>query len=200
MDWNKFARDVHQTAVENGLWDKPRSFDDIVCECLVHLVRAYEEHCNGRPNYYHLCEPSGEKELLCDLDLSGFCSICNGMPCEFRDPKPHGAAAELGECLLRILDYLAIADEDISMEVGNIPETDADLTINVPALVCDCASHLIYAHVNTGSNRAVALNLIMCIKAILGWCDQQNVPTKTILRELHEYNKARSFRHGGKVL
>lgn len=200
MDWNKFARDVHQTAVENGLWDKPRSFDDIVCECLVHLVRAYEEYRNGRPNYYHLCVASGDKRLECDLDDGG-CGLFPGITgCEHRDQKPHGAAVELGECLLRILDYLAIADEDISMEVGNIPETDADLTINVPALVCDCASHLIYAHVNTGSNRAVALNLIMCIKAILGWCDQQNVPTETILRELHEYNKARSYRHGGKVL
>lgn len=189
MDWNKFAREVHQLEVDKGWWDKPRSFDDVICECLVHLGRVYEEHRNGRPNYYHICQPSGEKRRPCDIDCGVECSIAHGMPCEFRDPKPEGAAAELGECVLRVLDYLAITDEDISMEVGNIPETDADLTINVPALVLDCSRHLIYAHVNTGSNRAVALNLIMCIKAILGWCDRQNVPMETILRELHECSK-----------
>lgn len=201
MDWNKFAKDVHQVAVDKGWWDKPRSFNDVICMCICELAEAVEEYRNGRPNYYHLCVASGDKRNPCDWDLGKPCPLSTGeLACEHRDPKPEGVAVELADCVLRILDYLATTDEDISMEVGSIPETDYGPTINVPALFCDCSRHLVYAHINTGSSRAVALNLIMCIKAILGWCDQHKVPSESILREKHEYNKTRPYRHGGKVL
>lgn len=118
MDWNKFAHEVHQTAVENGLWDKPRSFDEVICECLVHLGRAYEEYRDGRPNYYHLCEPSGEKEHPCVEEWGEVCDLAFGNPCEYMGHKPHGAAAELGECVLLLLD--CVAQKEFSIVVFNV--------------------------------------------------------------------------------
>lgn len=188
MDWNKFAHEVHQTAVENGLWDKPRSFDEVICECLVHLGRAYEEYRSGRPNYYHLCEPSGEKKLLCDLDLSGFCPISNGSPCEFRDPKPEGAAAELGECVLRLLDYLASKRERIiTLEHVDVPDVLGDF----PKVICDLHGELIEARYcdRRFLSATAEIHMRLCIENILGWARQNNIDLESILRELHECSK-----------
>lgn len=160
MNWNDLAREVHQTAVENGLWDKPVTFDDIVCECLVHLGRAYEEHRSGRPNYYR---------------------------------QPHGAAAELGECVLRLLDYLVAIDVNVYLDFGFAPSPET-----MPGLVCCCTRFLAKAHIKTtamdASKGSHVDNVIMCIEVICDWATQNNIDLESILRELHKCNKARAAR------
>lgn len=195
MDWNKFARDVHEVAVKNGLWDKPRSFDDIVCECLVHLGRAYEEHRNGRPNYYHLCVASGDKRNPCDWDLGKPCPVSTGeLACEHRDHKPHGAAAELGECVLRVLDYLAISEEGPMLPIEPlVPGGD------FAKVICDLHGQLADARrCNQKGWRCAAEGYMhLCIEIIFGWAAQNNIDMESILRELHECEKARAGRREG---
>lgn len=36
MNWNDLAKEVHRDAVDKGEWDKPRTLDDVICDCLVH--------------------------------------------------------------------------------------------------------------------------------------------------------------------
>lgn len=193
MDWNKFARDVHQTAVENGLWDKPRAFDDIVCECLVHLGRAYEEYRSGRPNYYHLCEPSGSKRLPCELDLGERCPVYHKNPCEHRSSKPHGAAAELGECVLRLLDYLETTVWEYPCHPTPVKTEDT-----FTGFICSVQFKLTCAR----SARFVAegstvSHITHIISSILTWAAKNNVPMETVLRELHECEKARAAKREG---
>lgn len=196
MNWNDLAREVHQTAAEKGLWDKPRSFDDIICECLVHLGRAYEEHRSGRPNYYHLCQPSGEKEHPCEWDLQKPCPLSTGeLACEHRDQKPHGVAVELGEYVLRILDYLETTGFDIDRNISFVHSPD-----NVPALVSFCTRCLAKARANTtdmgGGNIGVYANILMCIEVTRDWFKQNNIDLEAILHELHECEKMRAGRRG----
>lgn len=188
MDWNKFAHEVHQTAVENGLWDKPRAFDEVICECLVHLGRAYEEYRNGRPNYYHICQPSGEKEHPCVEEWGEVCDLAFGNPCEYMGHKPHGAAAELGECVLRVLDYLASKRERIiTLEHVDVPDVLGDF----PKVICDLHGELIEARYcdRRFLSATAEVHMRLCIEIILGWATREGINIESILRELHECSK-----------
>lgn len=191
MDWNKFARDVHQMAVKNGLWDKPRSFDDIVCECLVHLGRAYEEYRNGRPNYYHLCQPSGEKKSPCEWDLQKPCPLATGeLACEHLDRQPHGVAVELGECVLRLLDYLATT-------VWEYPcyPMPVQLEDTFTGFICSLHFNLTCARATRFVAEGSAVQHIThIIRMICTWAAQEGLDPESILRELHECEKARAAR------
>lgn len=200
INWNKFAKEVHAVAVDKGWWDKPVSFDDVICDCLVHLGRAYEQYRRGRPNRYHLCVASGDKRNPCEWDRGMPCPLATGeLACEHRDPKPEGVAVELADCVLRLMDYLATADVDIDAEMGFVPSGDT-----LPGLVCDCTRFLAKAHISTtamdGSEEKKFINLIMCIDVIKDWFAKDNISMESILREKHEYNKTRPYRHGGKRL
>jgi hypothetical protein len=42
--------------------------------------------------------------------------------------------------------------------------------------------------------------MIDCIIRILDWCGKEGVDVDRLLKEKHEYNKTRPYRHGGKAL
>ena len=80
---NEFAEMVHSNAVDHGWWDEERSFGDIVALCHSELSEALEAYRNGEPMIW----------------------VNNG--------KPDGMATELGDCVIRIFDYLAMKGIDI---------------------------------------------------------------------------------------
>lgn len=83
---NQFADEVHKNAVEHGWWDEERSFGDIVALCHSELSEALEAYRNGE-------------------DMAWF-DYANG-------GKPEGMATELGDCVIRIFDFLAKEGIDI---------------------------------------------------------------------------------------
>lgn len=197
IDWNDFAKDVHQTAVDKGWWDKPVSFDDMICNCLVHLGRAYEQYRSGRPNLYHLCQPSGEKEHPCEWDLQKPCPLSTGeLACEHRDRQPHGAAVEMADCVLRLLDYLATT-------VWEYPcyPMPVQLEDTFTGFICSLHFNLTCARAARFVAEGSAVQHIThIISMIWTWAAQEGVDLESILRSKHEYNKTRPYRHGGKVL
>lgn len=206
MNWNDFTRDVHQTAVDKGWWDKPVSFDDVICMCICELAEAVEEYRSGRPNLYHLCVASGDKRNPCDWDLGKPCPLATGeLTCEHRDPKPEGVAVELADCVLRLLDYLATTDVDIdrSYEVGAQISTDGDMDGSVIKVALDSAECLLTARrINPSSEfDTIRHNGLMAVVIYINlWAESNRIDLESILRSKHEYNKTRPYRHGGKVL
>lgn len=194
MDWNKFAKEVHQTAVENGLWDKPVSFDDIICECLVHLGRAYEDHLSGRPNYYHLCKVHCDKNHICDHDLGKPCPLSNiGPSCKDRDPKPEGVAVAFADCVLRLLDYMG--KENVALGETSIEGLECEALVSFSAFIVRLFTILVASCGCVGEVRYTYLAAeILCA---LVWARQNNNDLEPILRELHECDKARAGRRKG---
>lgn len=45
----------------------------------------------------------------------------------------------------------------------------------------------------------IAVEMADCIIRILDWCGKEGVDIDKIISEKHEYNKTRSYKHGGKV-
>lgn len=107
MQWNKLRDEVHKNAVEHGWWEKPMTFSEIIVMCHSELSEAVEEYRAGRPMVY--CEDGMTFNAACREEP------CGGLEClrNFPDRKPEGVAVELGDCILRILDYMGQVKGDV---------------------------------------------------------------------------------------
>ncbi len=187
MNWNKLAKEVHQVAVEKGLWDKPVCFDDLALECHAALSRAWGEHKAGRPNLYHLCQPSGEKRLACTGED---CPHATGGTCDNRDTKPRGVAAELAGCVLRLLDFVWREDLDMFMCVAlrNPPKIECGMTWFLLSLITNLVV-IMEDSVRPFSVGHTPSNIVMAITLVMEWANENNVDMEAVLREVLEYHK-----------
>lgn len=123
MDWNEFAKEVHQVAVDNGWWDKPVPVEEFTVACHAELSAAAEEYRMGRLKVYHICTETGNP---CCLECGGdLCEDADGDPCGKRSAKPQGVAVELADCVLRILDYMAQKGVEPNIHVALYPSRDS---------------------------------------------------------------------------
>lgn len=192
MNWNEFANEVHQVAVEHGWWDKRPSFAEMVVMFHSELSEAVEEYRKGRPMVY--CEGMNSNAACRE-------EPCGGMEClrNFPDRKPEGVAVELADCIIRILDTLEEAGVDIDSEIGFCPAYD-----DVIQTIARCHHHISEAYIQTtkmmGSMWTAYTRLLMCIETIMDWAERNGVDMEAVLQAKHEYNKTRPYKHGGKVL
>lgn len=195
MDWNEFAREVHQNAVEHGWWDEPLTFGDIVSLCHSEISEALEEFRAGRPLVYF-------------VETNGF--VVTAMD-ERQGEKPEGIAVELGDCVMRILDWMSQESVDVD---GAMAQARVMLRggREVPALrvnggMGDLAAELhlflslAYRNYLNGTGLfPIAVRTAMCILRIQEWAEKNGVDLDAVLEEKLTYNKTRSYRHGGKAL
>jgi hypothetical protein len=192
LNLNEFAKDVHAVAVEHGWWEGEENNDIDTKIALIHAEwsEALEEYRAGRPMVWRECgEAENDEELVCVENAciawaNGDCDICS------RDNKPEGIAVELVDGVIRILDLMAAKDMDFA-QTGYICGGKRTL----PQLV----AILHYATAESAESESEAASrLISCIEAVREWLEEQGVDMDEILRLKHEYNKTRSYRHGGK--
>lgn len=197
INLNEFKHEVHENAVAHGWWGA--EYTDAAAVALVHaeISEALEEWRANRPMVYYKCR----------LD-----TICNGeckhdaASCVYKNPKPEGIAVELIDVVLRILDTA----EAWGVSFGNI-EILGTVLISEPYKI-DVAEYtlpdlVVLLHgIVTAFKNAKAFGMGMelqhdftiAVYAIFTWLRANNVDPEALMREKHEYNKTRSFRHGGK--
>lgn len=175
MDLNQFMQEVHENAVAHCWWDKERSGGTIRSLFHCELSEAMEAHRKGQPLYYVQ-----------------------------EDGKPDGMAVELIDCCIRILDYMAkekltllTGDPDEMMvnsvdayEVENGSVTDYELPDFVDEMH-DCITYF------KEENDPVWLDAM--IGLCFAWVKVRGVDPVAVMKEKHEYNKTRTYKHGGKV-
>jgi len=121
MDINKLTQLVHENAKENGWWDEPRTFGEIIALIHSEASEALEEHRNGHmPNetYYSHTDkhPSVVGKSICDMDISKdiiilcqySCTISTKIIFEadrYTMNKPEGIPTELADIVIRVMDY-----------------------------------------------------------------------------------------------
>lgn len=221
MKWNKLRNDVHQVAVEHGWWERPLTFSEIIVMCHSELSEAMEEFRAGRPMVY--CD--GKKTNAACEDGG-----CTGIDClkEFPGRKPEGVAVELGDCILRILDYMGRVGGDVDGIMrrmwGAAPSPVNDKPL--PDLVAGCHYLLSSAYASQrqaemvgrkkngkvkparqfhpfrvrGYERSARDKMVACILDIMRWANANGVDMEEIITAKNAYNKTREYRHGGKRL
>ncbi len=203
MNWNEFAKEVHQLAVEKGWYDPKPSFAAIAVNFHCELSEAVEEYRKGMPMLYYPCNAGG----LCEDDKAPAERMDCGsrvynpetpeIPCKAKSKKPCGVAVELADCILRIMDTLAAERVNIDsiLCLGlNCPPND------LAAVIAKCHALVSKAYMVGGVENGFLDPLLDCIELILDWAAQNGVDMESVLRAKHEYNKTRPCRHGGKKL
>jgi len=188
LDLNEFAKDVHAVSVEHGWWEGEENNDVDTKIALIHgeWSEALEEYRAGRPMVWRVCLESG------DVCMGESCSEWVDGGCELDEMahKPEGIAVELVDGVIRILDLMAAKEMEFEQS-GYICGGERTL----PQLV----AVLHYATAMSGPEDDDAASwLISCIEAVREWLEERDVDMDEIMRLKHEYNKTRSYRHGGK--
>lgn len=111
LDLNKFAQEVHDNAVAHGWWEEERKFPEIVALCHSELSEALEEYRDGNPMEYCTCIEDRKpcEGITCDY-WESFDGSCKN---NCLVSKPEGIAAEMVDCIIRILDWCGKEGIDI---------------------------------------------------------------------------------------
>lgn len=202
MNLNDFAKEVHENAVAHGWWDEERS--DGTLRSLMHaeLSEALEEYRANRPMVWHLCKHGG----ICEHQ-EVHCGEIGCETCKLEERKPEGIAVELIDFCIRALDTMAAREtkfcepldsadvligdmRDVAMDAISMCFQPADL----PDLVDDLHTQVALCCRDQSFD-----GLTIAVGVAMAWIREQGVDPVALMREKHDYNKTRSYKHGGKV-
>lgn len=186
MSLNELAKEAHQIAVEHGWWDPEPSFGDLVALMHCELSEALKEYADGRPLVYF-------------LEANGF--VVSDMS-ERRGEKPEGIAVELGDCIIRILDWAGHEGVDMDRVFSAVKadrlKWDMDKISHFGDFISGLHNILSMAYTDEEENQGVYF--CMVIDYIQEALKRSGVDLDAIIREKMAYNRTRPYRHGGKVL
>ena len=193
IDLTKFAKEVHQNAVEHGWWEPEPSFSQVIALCHSELSEALEEYRAGRPMVWYAC---GVDKAVC---VGAKCEYYGSDgECDYKKDKPEGIAVEMVDCSLRILDYAGKCGWECNIERKEFAFADKfDFTSCIAELHSEFSVMWLFVNANR-ENECESL-MIYCAGKIITWLEANYGGNWRELLELkHEYNKTREYRHGGK--
>lgn len=202
MNLNQFAQEVHQNAVDHGFWEEERTIEESIALIHSEWSEAFEEYRANRPmHYYNLdfitCDSCPNHPFIMD-------ETCENDQCEC-GRKPEGIAVELIDGCIRILDLACNSDFDLTnMNFNRHLEYYCDYIpdIPLPRLIADAHWHTSEALTSFLGLRAKKepkecfKRLIDLVFFVCAWIKNQGLDPIKLLREKHEYNKTRPYKHG----
>lgn len=201
LDLNTFMMDVHQNAVSHGWWENQRTPGTIRSLFHCELSEAVEEYRKNEPDLYHKCAHGGICEYQ-NVHMGEFdCSKCTP---ELR--KPEGAAVELMDFVIRVLDYLAHLNEAMPASMNTaqklcnwaLDDYQDDLERNLLELDVPDFADVLHDEVSLSSVMKNITYLTTACGLAMAWVEHRGLDPVEILLEKHRYNLTRSYKHGGK--
>lgn len=114
MNYNEWANEIHENAVEHGWYDKPISQYEYAALFHSEISEAFEEYRKGMPDVYWNCGVTGE---ICAPASECDCAYCaQWWECTHRHQEPHGIAIELIDLVIRVLDCASARGWDLDTE------------------------------------------------------------------------------------
>lgn len=209
MNLNELAREVHQNAVEHGWWNPEPSFPEIIALCHSELSEALQAYRNGEPLVWHACLTAPSQHACAPVDPFYYGMYGDEELCAYINKEPRGIAVELGDCILRIMDYFVGRGVDTERQVERAlklgdtghPFSDEAFGAMVASLHAGLSSALLAAQSPIPLDSVDPEDwMALCIVGIMDWAENKGLDMEAILREKLEYNKGRPYRHGGKRL
>lgn len=208
MNLNEFAKEVHENAIAHGWWNEEYTDDAVVALIHAEISEAFEEWRAKRPLLYRKCKMNGEPCVGVNNCVHRCGSVEDAVT--RMNPKPEGIAVELIDVVLRILDAAAAwgvaLGQGILYPSNNSTSailTDTVKNSTVPDLICSLHrfTNDILLEREYGENTpdeskeaAIAYPLALAIT----WVRTHGIDPEALMREKHEYNKTRPYKHGGK--
>lgn len=192
MDYNAWIQEIHENAVAHGWWDEKRTEAELMLLAVSEVSEALEEYRSGRPMVYAL-EIDADGEPRYTEDLAAI---------RAKNLKPEGIAIELVDCAIRCLDRIGasatewwIKDEDLELlERGAAAKTFAQIGARVTYELSQIWE------VEKFEDLVITHHAIAAVFALAWVSAHSGHDAEELLRLKHEYNKTRSYRHGGKRL
>jgi hypothetical protein len=113
---NTLAAEIHLTALEHGWWETERSFPEVIALIHSELSEALESYRSDEPIIFHCCNESEGCRSKCAPDDLDECPE-DVTTCGNYSRKPEGAAVELADTIIRILDWCGHEGIDIDAVV-----------------------------------------------------------------------------------
>ena len=215
MNLNVFADLAHRNAAEHGWYDPEPEDSVIFANIMGEWAEAFEEYKAGKPDVYRFCSDQAMgSEAVCEEQTECYWRKVGGKPehCSDRCAKPEGIAAELIDGAIRILDYIgwqakksAVWSLDLNRSIDAIRESvGADVLMrsadfsHIPKLICELNVLTGYALDNGRMPTVRRFYLCMCLALVFNYAKARGIDAEKLMLEKHEYNKSRTWRHGGK--
>lgn len=122
---NEIARD-HGFYADNEGNEVKRNFGEVIALMHSELSEALEEHRSGNPLVYFAHDHDREGEGI------DWVSGPEGFPCENCLPKPEGAAIEMIDCVIRVLDTLYEMLKGTDMTIDDVIQIKMAFNANRP--------------------------------------------------------------------
>lgn len=202
LNLNKFAKEVHQNAVEHGWWETDRDIEEVASLIHSEWSEALEESRAGRPMRYFPCNAGG----LCVDDRPGENVSCGSRiydpanpkaDCSAKSKKPEGIAVELIDGCIRILDYAG------KNEFYLIPLSEFCMSDRywVSELARKDLVHLVAAlhSFTVDATKKGRWYFSLIIAVVFEWIRvNSDLDPEKLMQEKHQYNKTRPYKHGKK--
>ncbi len=202
MRIHDLIHDIHQNAVHHGWWEEKRSIAEIIALIHSEWSEALEEARAGRPLVYYDCIlcPDGPCQMTKEDEAASIC--------DYRDAeaKPEGIAVEIIDGCIRILDFMGVYIESLSLETMNgKPVADAeDLYVEfnedwTPAeIIAELHSYtsLAYDGFCEKMQEEAFARLVEALALGFSWVKAKGLDPLELLLKKHEYNKTRPYKHG----
>ena len=202
MRIHDLIHDIHQNAVHHGWWEEKRSIAEIIALIHSEWSEALEEARAGRPLVYYDCIlcPDGPCQMTKEDEAASIC--------DYRDAeaKPEGIAVEIIDGCIRILEFMGVYIESLSLETMNgKPVADAeDLYVEfnedwTPAeIIAELHSYtsLAYDGFCEKMQEEAFARLVEALALGFSWVKAKGLDPLELLLKKHEYNKTRPYKHG----
>ena len=175
----EFAKEANDNAVQHGWWDGERDNRELIALIHDELSEALEEYRCGRDLVWYDEKKPG---------------------------KPEGIAVELIDMVIRIADFMGhfglkfgFCDKIawLSCETDSAPVLIAKLHSILGGLMQEGDIDWATGEIQSEDQVADALTEMCCIA--FDWLYPRGIDPWELLKEKHEYNKSRSYRHGNKL-
>lgn len=218
-DMNDIAKRVHDNAVVHGFWPEGRTDAEVLALIHSEWSKALEAYRDEEDMVWYSCDAEDGRHE-CDGDICGNRTtdvydddmepIWEQGYCDGHKQRPEGIAVELIDGCIRILDTVSVwaptrdlgddkFDGLISIGTKSVEQVKAmelpELVAFLHYLVSDA-----YKWVTGFAERAVATDKLMgAFAAVFLWLRARGEDPVAILREKHEYNITRPYKHGKRI-
>ena len=200
MNLSDLQKEAHAIAKDHGWWDQERTFGDLIA--LVHselseALEAYREW--GLRSVISATAPNDRTYRYFDINLSQA-----KMPDDWTT-KPDGVASELADVVIRVADMAERLGISVSVTSHELDEGYAGEVIAGCHSFGDWIAALHRFPGNAFSHRLRSLNVVEDdLKAVVYGVQRMaahyGIDLDAAIEAKMQYNRSRSYRHGGKAL